>query len=376
MKKHLLRIAKIAVILAVVFPMVFVGQKYFFRNYDGDTVRVDGFYLEDENSLDVVVLGASDVFSDYSAALAYKEYGFTSYPVCVSSNPISLMKYELAEVMKHQSPKLIVVEINSALYDDDTFTENEADKRRFLDSMPMSANKISAIAGTCEGDTLSYVFPFVKYHGNWTDYRTCLDTAKNTKAMQKRGYALLKGNLTCTKAELFDSVIDVSQDDSKLPLNSNLQNSLVGFLDYCKSENIENIVFVRFPHAIVDDASYERFQRSNTAEEIIRQYGYDFINFEKETDKIGIDFSTDFYNADHMNVYGQAKFTRYISSLISIDYVPNEADISEEQKEEWEQCVSFYDRFYKYAEDSMNDGEELWLRESVSLIEQLGSIYE
>lgn len=44
---------------------------------------IRSFYLEPKNSLDVMILGASETFTDYCAPLAWQHAGFTSYPLAV-----------------------------------------------------------------------------------------------------------------------------------------------------------------------------------------------------------------------------------------------------------------------------------------------------
>ena len=109
------RIFKWLSLLITVLALVGVIQCLFCGNMDHDRRRLQGFYLEEKDSLDIVFLGASEVFSDFSSAQAYAEYGFTSYPFAVRSNPVFLWKYELEEILKRQSPQLIVVETNGAL---------------------------------------------------------------------------------------------------------------------------------------------------------------------------------------------------------------------------------------------------------------------
>lgn len=46
---------------------------------------IRSFYLEPKNSLDVMILGASETFTDYCAPLAWQHAGFTSYPLAVSA---------------------------------------------------------------------------------------------------------------------------------------------------------------------------------------------------------------------------------------------------------------------------------------------------
>ena len=71
MNKNLLRTLKfIALILPLLFLCI-VAQEYLFdyRNYD--TVRIEQFYEEEEDSLDVVIIGASEIFTGFAPGYAY-----------------------------------------------------------------------------------------------------------------------------------------------------------------------------------------------------------------------------------------------------------------------------------------------------------------
>ena len=56
-------------------------------NNPTDQRHIRGFYLEPKNSLDVVLIGASELYTGYCAPRAWKTCGFTSYPLSVSSAP-------------------------------------------------------------------------------------------------------------------------------------------------------------------------------------------------------------------------------------------------------------------------------------------------
>ena len=71
MKTVLIRSAKIlALLLCIVLTVSFL-QSTLFYFYDENYDRVRGFYLEPENTLDVVLVGASDVLNGYSPGYAY-----------------------------------------------------------------------------------------------------------------------------------------------------------------------------------------------------------------------------------------------------------------------------------------------------------------
>ena len=63
-----------------------------------DTPRIQGFYMEQEDSLDMVLIGSSENYAGYSPVLAYEEYGFTSYPYVLSATDFSLFEIQLDEI--------------------------------------------------------------------------------------------------------------------------------------------------------------------------------------------------------------------------------------------------------------------------------------
>ena len=155
----------VKILSLIVAAAVFVG---FTQNrFDNNKIRIDGFYLEDKNSLDVVLLGASEVYTAFSSAMAYDEYGFTSYPYAIESNPLELYKSQIKEIKNHQSPKLFVIEMNTAASSGkgkDLTVADDVNLRRYTDNMPFSKNKIDTVNEFSQSDDiLSYYIPFIKY---------------------------------------------------------------------------------------------------------------------------------------------------------------------------------------------------------------------
>lgn len=48
---------------------------------------IEGFYKEPKDSIDVMMIGASEVYADYSATEAWKNYGYTSYSLGYPERP-------------------------------------------------------------------------------------------------------------------------------------------------------------------------------------------------------------------------------------------------------------------------------------------------
>ena len=104
MKKRWLRAIKILSILLPVLLVVTAAQSYLFHFRERDVLRVDGFRLEEKNSLDVVFIGASEIYTGFSSVYAYDRYGFTSYPYTTAGCPVLLWRTMAEETLSRQRP--------------------------------------------------------------------------------------------------------------------------------------------------------------------------------------------------------------------------------------------------------------------------------
>ena len=100
MKTTITRLLKILALIIPVALFVFFMQTNIFCHLDQSTERIRRFYLEEENSLDVVFMGASEVPTGFAPGLAYRDYGFTSYMYTIDANPGSLYKYSRVHGME------------------------------------------------------------------------------------------------------------------------------------------------------------------------------------------------------------------------------------------------------------------------------------
>lgn len=372
-------VAVLSLALAVLL-MLGIAQEYLLARLDNDQIRIEGFYKEEQNSLDVCFIGSSECYTGFSPLQAYKETGITSYPFCTESNPIAMAKYELKEILRTQEPQLIIIEINGALYNQETDIIDLPHIHKAIDSVPLNGNKIDAVQTVIpEDNRAEYYLPFIKYHGAWDDYKKHMKWAKSKLDMQLRGYSLLKGTSIKATASIKgakkDKIIDpakLQNDDKTLELNETAEYYLRDLLRYCKDENLDNVVFARLPH-IVDKRQYDRFRRTNRAGEIIEEYGFDFINLEKNQIELNLDKDKDFYNSDHMNIYGQEKLTRYLCDIIQNEYGVKPHTLTESQKANWDDCAEFYDKYVEYAHYETDKKSNKKICENADIIEQISN---
>ncbi len=361
MKRNVMRTIKlIALVLPVVMLMAFTS--YGALGGERETLAIRQFYLEEPDSLDVVVLGASEVFAGYAPGIAYDKYGITSYGYAISSNHIQLFQSQLEEISRTQSPSLIVVDLNGALYQD-TPTAADSVLRMYVEGMPLTRNKIDTIRQFGDQEhLLSYYIPFITYHGEM-NAAAHVSRVISQAMIDLRGYSLLKGEVSYVDDPVVGDLRDVKNDDSTVPLSGGIEENLVDFLEYCRENNYENIVFTQFPHLITEEYAYHRLKIANSIEPIIRAYGYDVLNFDKQLEEIGLDPYMDFYNTEHMNVRGQRKFTEYFADILVNDYGVQPRELSEKSRENWEESAMYTKLFYAFFEEmkqNENWDQMLW----------------
>ena len=303
----------------------------FVVNNEWDMRHVHGFFLEPEGSLDVVLIGASQLYTGYSAPLAWRDYGFTSYPLAVSNIPARLYGSLLTEAVNRQHPKLIVVDIDGFLTDEDP-EKLEANLRKWLDNMPWSRNKIETIR-TCVPAELqtSFYFNIAKYHANWYQPDTWLPVQQRLRAMDKTGYSLTK-----SFEAIGQSLTDADQPDTR-PLMLSGANAQY-LRDFCaQAQSIgTDVLFLRTPH------------RTQTTDPnvfadvaaVVGEYGYELLDLHDAFDTIGLDRCADFIDSDHLNTIGMEKFTVWFGQYLTGRYDLTGAH-SEAVTAEWERCADF-----------------------------------
>ncbi len=340
------RIIGIVLLLVVLFAFVFVMEEYVTKREGNEPLRLRAFYLEPRNSLDVVAMGSSEIQFGYAAPEVYRTTGIVSYPFAFSVNPAPLWKYELAEIQRTQSPKVLMVDINGCIYKDDENIHSKAALYRLLEGIPLSINKLRLIRDMEKDHPLECVFPIIKYHGNWT--RFSMDDAKDWRMIKEEGYAPIRG----TRARLYRKKLPdggIHEADSKTAaLHPDGEKALREFLEECRKSDIENILFINYPHVLAGDDGYERQKRCNTAAGIIREAGFDYLDLLSQVD---LDPELDFFDTDHVSATGQRKVSQYLGKYLQEKYDLEPTAISGKDREGWETSAGYIDRVYRYYDE-------------------------
>ena len=141
--KKIRNVIELSVMCAILVLSLLLCSFVLNRQASSNELRVRNFYREQANSLDVVLVGSSLFYNGYSAPLAWKEGGYTSYVLATSGVPMGVLKSMVKEVRRTQDPKAILIDLNSVIYDEKMETR-EGMIRYWIDNIPDSKKRPSA----------------------------------------------------------------------------------------------------------------------------------------------------------------------------------------------------------------------------------------
>lgn len=356
-KKQIFKILLMIVILAILICSTnFILCRQL--NSQSDSIRVKNFYKLEEKSLDMILIGASTTYTNYSAPLAWKEFGYTSYSLGTNMAPMSLSKSMIKEVRKTQNPKVFVIDINGVLYNDEQETR-EGGLRLWLDNMPNSQNKRDTIKElVSKKDQLSYQIPFLKYHSNWPRFFESVKASVEELTEIDNVNLASAGMQGNSKIDPQRDYVDIKQFNKIAPMHKLSGEHLKDLLEYCRKENLTNVIFTNMPRYYSKKMLPER-GRNNAAKALIKEYGYECLDMDEYVDEIGLNPETDFYNPNHLNIYGQRKLTSYLGNLLNERYQLSSGKRDEKLSKRYDKEVESYYKVYKWVDNQAKKGKNI-----------------
>lgn len=276
----------------------------------------EDYYNQNEKTVDGVYFGTSATQRGWIAPRAYKKYGLAVYSLATASQPLCVTGNLMKEAEKSQSPMLYIVDLRNVCVTPDDIADSHI--RRVTDSMKMSLNRFrtvdTALDFASKGDNdvdvkdKSYYIRLIKYHNLWNKGLR----PKKEKLIYLQGFAYYQ--------RMYYRIVkkeDCGIVTGAKALDPNVHKVLESLLDYC--DNIKaDVLFVVSPCV----ATKDEVMKYNGAGAYIRGRGYTVLNFFDPylRKAVGIDYDTFFYDDSHMNYYGAAKYSDYLSQYIMNHY--------------------------------------------------------
>ena len=272
-------------------------------------------YFEADVTLDeVVFVGDCEVYEAFSPVTMWQEYGIASR-VCGTPQQLAWHSYAvLEEVFERSNPKVVVLSVYGLIYDE---PQSETYNRMVMDHLPASTTKWQVLNDAMtEGESeLSYVWPLLRYHDRWSELsmRDVTTLFEKQDPVSIRGYLVQNGVVAG----------DAPNHEGALPPSETAFGEMA--LDYfdrivslCR-ENGAALVLIKAP---TDSWRYPWHDEYETkAIALAEKYDLPYYNFLNDIDAIGLDFSTDTYDAGlHLNVCGAEKLSVYFGKILKENY--------------------------------------------------------
>ena len=303
-----------------------------------DAVGIYGFFKEPEDSLDVILIGPSTIYTAFYSPLAYEEQGITSYSLSTSTMTAALYRYAAEIAVEEQHPQLLVFDTWSFCYEKQ---QDETSLRKFLDALPDSEVKRAAIEEIVPEELKSsFRYPFQKYHSSWDRIGELIQVLRDKIDISLRGYSVTKNYATTPNVQMY------RKEEGEYLVTEKGLTYLRILLDYLKEAGVEHALFIRTPEM----TGYQATDTYHQMIEMIREAGYDFLNTNAAIEDMGLELGHDFYNTSHLNIFGTEKFTRFLAGYMVHKY-NLQTDHTEAVKKEWEECASYNDRILPYVEE-------------------------
>lgn len=340
---------KKATLFLLIFGILFIpvqsALRYKWEKDENMSIRMEQYEAEPKDSIDVLYFGSSPIYAGLNPMFMWEQYGITSYNFGVSMQSALTTYYQIEYALKYQRPKAIVIDLcaltQSREADDSTW---EPVYRKVVETMPDKEIKwrmINDIVKYNQNQTYSsYLFPLLRYHSRWNEL-TQWDFDEELWYKWYESYR--KGALLQTNIDEMDGndlELKIGNEDLTVnQINSFYYDKIV---ELCDKNNIELIAITMPKYDNTWDLSQRRVTANYCKEKEITYIDY---SIPERLEEIGIDFSKDFYNSGHLNIYGARKVTEHLGG--ELKRLAEFEDHSQDARyEDWNQQFEAFQKDY------------------------------
>lgn len=260
---------------------------------------------EPDQSLQIVGIGNSDLYSGFVPTYLFENYGYTS---TISSSPRQSVNksYDiLADVLKKQQPDIVMIETDM-LYEK-ALRKNKAEQKIDMNIM------FEYLKPELLQETLEEHLTIFTFHDKWKHIGL---KASNKKQINHHGYKY-SDNVYHLKQKEYMIKCSESEEISKVSLTY-----LEKMIKLCDSKNIK-VILTEMPS--INSWNYERH---NAVRAVAEEYNVDFVDLNLHTKDINLEFDKDFRDkGNHLNYNGAKKATAFLG-----EYIKNHFNLSDRRK--------------------------------------------
>lgn len=240
-----------------------------------------GVLAEPENTVDVLLLGDSELYSSIMPLQIWQKYGYTSFNCGTKKQYLWYTTQFLLDAFERQTPKIVVLETNMIFR---YFT---------VDNIILHSAEI--------------LFPVFKYHDRWKNitFSEMISPVDYTNLQTNKGY-IFTNNIDPANTESYMKPSDSYKYIT--PVNKMYIRMIESF---CSSHGAK-LVLMSTP-----STKNWNMSRHNSMVRFAEELGVDYIDMNTVGDEIQIDWEHDTRDkGDHLNVFGAGKATDYLGKYL------------------------------------------------------------
>ena len=345
--------------------------------YIDSIFKIESFYELPENSVDVLVLGSSHAYQGINTAVLWNEYGIAAFNLCGAAQPIWNTYYYLEEALKTQTPKVILLDTYYVYMSDDYSDTSTAIKNTY--GLRWSQTKIDAIKASFSEAQYGkqYFFELLQYHSRYSDLTKAdfaPDLANEDMYSNHKGFYCYFSKSAVEE----DNFVYVKEYRE---LSEKVEEYYRKIFELANSKGIP-IIATTIPFK-ADSSLQERFNEAKYIAE--NEYGAPYFNFISDYKNIlGLDYTTDFADSQHLNHLGNTKLSRFFGDILRNNYsVPDrrgdaaydswklDAEVYYNQLENYN--VSKITEFFDYADVFRNERYTVVMTSSFADVQDIHS---
>lgn len=275
-------LAVILIIASNAIKMACLKNDNLIHNHNKSSFRI---LKEENNSIDMIVVGDSLSYSSISPMELWKKKGITAYVCGQPGQKIQETYYMLKTVFKKQSPKLVILETNVLF-------------------KKIPKGKIDILQNKLE-EWGNYSFAILRGHDVW-----------KSLVMDKEYIAeIYKGFYIRNAVKPYKNGEYMYETANKENISEEMSDYMEGILSLCR-ENGAQVLLLSTP----SPANYG-YERHNGIEEYAQTNKLDYLDMNLYINEMGINWNKDTLDkGDHLNLLGARKCTWYLGDYLKGKY--------------------------------------------------------
>jgi len=262
------------------------------------------FYATGRDLIDVLFIGSSHVYGGINPDVLWREFGISSFDLAVSGQDKDSSYYYLKEALRTQSPKVVFVDLYAAAFEKGAVEGNVYRNMISIRGFDNSVHLIRDYFGAYDTD---YLLRWPIIHTRYHELEP-YDFVQYPFSIYGRGF--------CCRYTIspFEPDLDTYHMEEATPISDSNRAWIDGLYELSRRSGF-SLVFLQMPYQVLDTEQ----TIFNGIYPYLEEKGIPLLQFNDLAGEVGLDYTQDFMDYGHLNIFGAAKATRYIGNYLTME---------------------------------------------------------